>query len=474
MVHFLGDREYGLWVLAGTLVGYSTYMDLGLRASVNRHVAVAIGVNDTDECNRIFNTSVMLYSVLGLVALLLTAVIASLSPMIFGSHDYAKLFGKVILILGLNTALGFPMRSFGGLLAAQLRYDINAAIRFISLILRTTCIVWVLSIGYKILALAWVSFLSGIPGKILKVYFTKKNVSFLRFSRKDCNRETAKTLIEFGAFTFIARLAHLLKFRVDIVVISAFLGLTAVTHYRIASMMVQNYITLIFACTGMLLPVFSRQYGTKDDEGIKKTFLFGTRISMHLASFVGFGLIVWGKPFIQRWMGPEYLDAFPCLVVLTLGQIFALWQSPSFGLLLATSRQKFLAAINSIEGICNLALSLLLVKPYGILGVALGTFFPAVIFKVAVQPIFVCRFSSIRYREFILTVARTGTIVCLALAVPLFISLRFRSPDYHSLAILGCVSFVSYFLIIWFCELSSTERKLLYNAVFPGFSVKRT
>ena len=83
------------------------------------------------------------------------------------------------------------------------------------------------------------------------------------------------------------------------------------------------------ASVGFFPAVFSRQEGAANFEGLKKTYFFATKVTTCIASFVGFGLIAWGKPFIRAWMGPEYVDAYPVLVVLTAGMIVALSQATS-------------------------------------------------------------------------------------------------------------------------------------------------
>src|SRR5215472_1624989 len=47
LVHSLGDRTYGFWALAGTILGYYGLLDLGIVSAVQFHVASAAGEKDT-------------------------------------------------------------------------------------------------------------------------------------------------------------------------------------------------------------------------------------------------------------------------------------------------------------------------------------------------------------------------------------------------------------------------------------------
>ncbi len=247
-------------------------------------------------------------------------------------------------------------------------------------------------------------------------------------------------------------------------VVAAFVGAAAVTHYRIGGALAQSFFDLMLAIGGVFPSVFSRLEGARDFEGIKRTFFFATKITICVSSFIGFGLIAWGKPFIARWMGPSYLDGYPVLVALVLGCVFTSSQGPSVGLLYGTSRHKFLALVNSIEGVTNLALSIILVRMMGIVGVALGTLIPMTASKLIVQPFYVCRVSHIPYVEYLRRCGRTVAVVLLSLAIPFLLAEMLAAPDYKILVVLAVLSFTFYAASLWLFEFNSREKEVLKKA----------
>ncbi len=430
VVFSLGDRMYGFWTLASAFIGYYGLLDFGLSSAVGRFIAKEIGTGDKEECNRIINNAFFIFSCIGLVVLIITFVLSFLAFLFFPDPVESSLFRKVILVLGVNVAIYFPVKVYKGIVFAQLQFEVLSFIRFVFLVLKTALTVIVLMSGYKILALALVTLISCIPEYVLYVYFAKKSLPDFKIKISECNLGTAKSLFSYSSHTFIIRMADEMRFNIDGLVISAFIGLSAVTHYRVASTLVQHFINLILTTMGVLLPFFSRLDGEKNTEKIKETLLFSTKISVIITSFVGFGLIAWGQPFIQRWMGPQYLDAYPCLVVLVLGCVFDLWQAPTVSLLYGIAKHRFYSLFNSLEAVCNVLLSLLLVRRFGILGVAIGTFIPMAIMKLLIQPVYACRVSNIAYWEYVKKLSRTVFIVSLALLFPTFITYRFATPDY--------------------------------------------
>jgi O-antigen/teichoic acid export membrane protein len=468
VIHCLGDRMYGLWALVGTFIGYYGLLDLGLASAVSRYVSRALGKNDREECGRVFSAALQLYVSIGVLVVAVSVVLALLSSFLAHSPQDAALFWKVILILGFSVAFSFPVNAYGGLLSAELRMDSVAMTEFLTQLLRTGLIVAVLSGGGKILALAWVTCLSNLPRMAAYIALSRKQCPWLRFHVQPLFGPSAKTLFSYGIFALIAQLSDQLRFNADSLVISAFVGLAAVTHFRIAALMVSSFMNMMIGLVGTIQPWFSRMDAVGDYGAIKTKFLFAIKLSVSVVSFVGFGFVVWGKPFIHRWMGPSYLDAYPCLVVLTLGYMAALGQGPSTILLYAISKHRFFAFMNLAEGVANLVLSVWLVKSLGIFGVALGTFLPMLVTKLIVQPLYVCRVSFVPYGEYMRELARSVAVTGVALLLPAFISVRLAAANYYSLIAAALSSLVCYALIIYFLQLTKEERAFLADAVLPS------
>jgi O-antigen/teichoic acid export membrane protein len=473
VVHSLGDRMYGVWALAATLVGYYGLLDLGLSSAVSRYLAAALGAGDQEQCNRVYNTSLRIFTALGVVVLLVGCVSAAASPLFSKSPEDAAMFWRLIVLVSATLALSFPIKVFVGILEAHLRYDQTTSIEIINLALRNGLVLIVLLMGFKVVAMAWVLMLATIPISLAYIYYAYKDLPFLRVDWKNWEWQTVRVLLSYSIFALITRLADVLRFQVDAIVVASFVGLAAVTHYRIASALTGYYISFMMAVIGVVSTLFSRQEGSKDLNSLRKTFFFASKISVCVSSFVGFGLIIWGKPFITRWMGPQYLDAYPCLVILVLGCAVALWQTPSSSLLFGISKHKVLALFTSAEALANLVLSLLLVRRFGMFGVAFGTFLPMILVKLFVQPFYVCHVLSVPYSQYFRPMAKTLVLVACSLIVPTFLSARFAAPDYKTLAALGAISMVCYSLPLLLFDFTPTETMLLKRAILPRLNLKR-
>jgi O-antigen/teichoic acid export membrane protein len=467
VVGSLGDRMYGFWALAWSIIGYYGLLDIGISAGVSRHLASAMGIKDYVQCNRIISNALALFSGVAALVMCISIIIGFLASFLVKTPEDADLFCNVILVLGFNVAIEFPAKVFTGVLTAQFRYDIMSVLKLATLILRSAGIVIVLSYGHGVLALSLVTVVAGMPEKITHFYLARHGFPQMDINTAYLSRKTVRMLYGYGIYAFLVQIGDMLRFNVDSMVIASFLNLAAVTHYGIAATLTKHFMNFIITVMGVMLPVFSHLDAENDKARMKKAFYLSTKISICIASFVGFGLIVWGKFFIERWMGPEYLDAYPCLVILVVCCTTDFWQSPSVAILFGISKHKFYAIANGAEAAANLALSLLLVRWYGIIGVALGTMIPMLVIRLLIQPIYVCRVTNIPFREYFLEMGRTLSIVCVSLIIPGALGYLYGAADYKRLLMLGVVSGILYLVGIWMFAFKPEETRILKKSIMP-------
>ena len=467
IVHTLGDRMYGLWALVATLLGYYGLLDFGLTPAVCQHIAVALGRGDREACNGVVAASLRFFLGVGALVLLLSGLVAACAPLFAQRPGDAALFSQIILILGVSTAFSFPSRVFTGFLIANLRYDLMVGAELVALALRTSLILSVLLLGYGLAAMAWATFAGGLTAMLLQAGLTVRKYPWLRLRLSAPGAGVTRSLASYSVFSFAGQLSDRLRFQADPIVVSMFVGLAAVTHYRIAGTLAQQFIVLTVAVTGVFAPLFSRLYGAGDFEGMRATFFFATKISISVATFLGFGLIAWGRPFIQRWMGPAYLDAYAPLVILAVAITFDLWQAPSVDLLYAIAKHRAYACLNSVEGVLNLGLSLWLVRRYGMVGVALGTLGAMSLMRLAVQPVWVCRLSEVQLSAYLKTAGSALGKALMAAGIVWVACGWAINPDYSSLAGSAGAALCVYSTAVLFLVFDGAERQRVWSAIAP-------
>ncbi len=450
-VHWLGAEQYGLWALANAFIGYYSLLDLGLSGAVFTHMSHAIGARDYESGTDIYSTGLSIFSALGGVLVVITLCISAAVLLFHPSHRVT--LALVVLIIGFQTSVSFPMRAPFGVLNAGSHFEVTTAVLISAAILRTIGTVLVLEAGKGVLGLAVVSLLSWIPGYIFVCFAVHWRYPFIRArALGKWHRDTAHKLFTFGAPVLVGQIADRIRLQTDTIVVSFFFGLSAVTHYNIATTLVLYFMDGITAIIGVLTPVLTMQMGARDEAGMRSSILTGTRLAICSGGFALFGLVVCGRAFIDRWMGHEYIDAYPILVILAVAMFLDLWQSTTVNALYATLNQKTYAKVNLSEAIANIALSLLLARRLGMIGIALGTLIPSVVVRGFVQPWIIERKIGIPARRYYAMSLRAGFNTLASLIIPIVITLRFLRPNYPSLFLTAGLSLCAFTFPIWYLE----------------------
>ncbi len=382
LIHSLGDRWYGMWTLVATFMGYYGYLDFGLSISVQRFIARAIGKEDQEEVNKTVSTALFLFIIIGIIVLIISLIIAAMSPIFFSDSEEISIFRIVMVVMGLNVAITFMMAPVNGLMTGNLRYDIATGINMGKLAIRTALIIYFIMLGYSIIALACITLLADVGGNLVKIIIAKKIFKGIEVKRKLYSADLLKSLFGYGGKTFVNQLADLMRFGLDHLVIAAFINLSAVTLYNIASQLVYYFRSFIGSLTGVLTPVYARYQAAEDSEMIYKTYYFTSKIAALISVLTGGAAIIFGRDFILIWMGRDYIEAYRLLTLLIVPTVLFVAQSPANSVIYGLGAVGILAKVSIIEAITNVVLSVALVGPLGLIGIALGTAIPLVFFSI--------------------------------------------------------------------------------------------
>ncbi|MBW4027399.1 MAG: flippase [Acidobacteria bacterium] len=470
IVRSLGAEQYGIWALAYAFIGYYSLLDLGMSAAVFTHISFAFGQKDDADASRIYSTGLAVFGISGIILAVVTVVIAACVGHF--AHQHAMMIAWVILIVGLLSASNFPMRVFFGTLNAGAHFDITSGLLIAGTLLRAIGTVVALRLHYGVIALALVNVLAGIPINILAIYGVKRKYAFLKVLRPKYERHTGRKLMRFGFPVIFGQLADRVRFQTDSLTVSYFIGIIALAHYNIATTLVMYYMDGILAIIGVLAPVLTVQQSRKDEAGLRQSILVGTRLGLCSSGFVLFGIIAWGHAFIGRWMGANYLDAYPVLVILSIAVFLDVSQATSVSALYATMNQQYYAVVNVVEAALNLVLSIILAPHYGAMGVAYGTLIPSIVVRLIVQPILVQRRLGLSVRTYWAATLPTAFRTAAFLVIPALVTRWLLRPTYPTIFLTAALSAILFALPMWYyefnmrgaVELTARWRMLLVSA----------
>lgn len=109
---------------------------------------------------------------------------------------------------------------------------------------------------------------------------------------------------------------------------------------------------------------------------VKEIYLFVGGVSF----LIGVVMIVFSPQIVVMLWGPNYIDAVPCMRILSISFIvLSTFRITSTNILLALKRAGYTMFISIISGVANIVLDILLILKYGSIGAAYATLIVAII-----------------------------------------------------------------------------------------------
>ena len=383
VVHHLGNTAYGIWALVLQLTGYLGVVDVGLRSALVRFVSRLHAQKDRDGLSALMSTTLMLYLGCAGICLIAGLGLAVFAPPLLhipGNLLFQSRLTIVIASVILSTDFAFAI--FQGSLAGLSRWDLRNLVAVAVLTARAAATVLVLRSGRGLVALALVQLLSSLAGHFAEVYVVHRLLPDLRLSVQQFQRRFIRPVGSHSLNSFLIALSAGVNYEIDAIVIAAFLPVSEVTYYVIGFNLVRYLRTLINASSMIVAPLASHLEAEGTSGGISELFCRGTKYVLLLGYLGCAALLCFGTDFIRVWMGNEYaVHAHYVIRLLTLGLFFSFTENIGAHVLFGLSRHRVNVWCTGAEGIVNLAASLILVRRYGIYGVAAGTMLAAILVR---------------------------------------------------------------------------------------------
>ena len=380
ILHHLGPSDFGLWTLVGTAMIYGSLLDFGIGSAVVKYIAEYSAKGDFKEARSLVATASCLYTALGLIIITVTIGIALFVPKIVDvPPDQGATFTWFLLLAGLKIGISIPCTTAMAVLRGLQRYDITNLINSLGTILSAVATVITLLLGGGVLGLMGVSIAVTIALQACAIWFIRTIMPQLHFGWLRAKRRMVRALVSFSWSLFVTEFSGCLQTKTDEFVIAASLSISAVAPYAIARRLSELAQLLTDQVMKVILPLASELHAEDDRARLHSLYFISTRLTLAAFLPVGCTLIVLSKPILTAWVGAAYADHAPLVIILTLASLITTSMWPAAAIIQSMTRHRPLAAMSLGSGLANCALSLALVHPFGLTGVALGTLIPTAV-----------------------------------------------------------------------------------------------
>jgi O-antigen/teichoic acid export membrane protein len=383
IVHQLGDVRYGLWALVVSVVGYGSLLDLGIGSAVVKYVAEHRARGQAEEAHHLIGTALHLYAILALAAVGLSLLVAPIFTQVFQVPPEQRETARwLVVLVGIGVGVSIPAATPNAVLRGLQRYDLVNLLSIVGNLLSAAATVVVLLRGGGVLGMVAVSIAVTLVMLVPGVWLVRRVAPELRFGWSFAragwpDRARVRTVLAYSSALFLSQTAGRLQRKTDHLVIGAALPISAITPYALALRLSELPTLVTDQLIKVFLPLASELDAQNDRARLRWLYLTGTRLTLALFVPIACVLIFLAEPILALWVGAEYMGSAHLVVILTLAGLVDISQWPAGALLQGMARHRRFALAALGTGIANLLLSIVLVRPLGLTGVALGTLIPA-------------------------------------------------------------------------------------------------
>jgi len=477
----LGASHYGLWVLVGSVVAYSSLLDLGIAGAVIKYVAEYRTRGENEQAQSLIATALRLYCFLGLIAIVLSAILAPIFLNLFNVLPNERSMATVLVLLsGITVGISIPGTLTMAVLRGLQRFDLVNVISSISTLLSLAAVVAVLLLGGGVVSIVAVNIPVILATQVVSVRFIKRTAPELRFGWRGAKRSWVRPILSFSSSLFVIDMATRLQTKTDEMVIGVFLPVSSITPYSLARRLSEVAQILTDQFMKVLLPLASELHAGNDLARLRSLYITGTRLALAIYLPVGCVLVIFASEILSFWVGAAYAEYSHLVIILTLASLIVTSQWPAGSILQGIARQRPLAVMATCSGLANLALSIALIYPLGLTGVALGTLIPTSIECIGFVLPYALRVIGVRATEALKEILLPASLPTVPMAITLYVSQKMLEPSsLLSIIVVAGIGVLVYtigYLSFGACEAErETCRSFALSTIrFAGSCLKRS
>ena len=227
--------------------------------------------------------------------------------------------------------------------------------------------------GFGLVGVAISSAIALVIGNMINVVVAFKLLPQLRLTPLLFDKSTFKEIFMFGYKLQIARIATLIHFHLDKILLAYFLNLNFVTYYTVAAQLAFKIREVPSLLVSAIFPATAELKAKEDRGRIVELYLRSIKYVLLAGLSIGGLGILLARNFIFLWLGEGYQKSPLTLQILTIGYFFSVTASPAFFILSGIGKPRYGMRASILSALSNLLFSIGLFFLIGYYGIPLGT-----------------------------------------------------------------------------------------------------
>lgn len=468
----LGPGEYGVYTVAGTIIGWLALCDFGLSASATKFLSEYQAKGDAAGEAHHMGMILCIFSIMGAFVLVAGICIFPFLADIFPKFNAEEMrICRILYLLTLfNVVVMFPARSLGGVAASRQKFKVPGLVGVLMATVNAIGVVILLMNGFRSVGLTVFSVTTGVIGLVWNLYYCF-SVLKVRMSWSGWDGPLCRSLFAFSVWMFLDRVIGIMNTGSGSFIIGMTRGAEEITVYSYGMHLFQHFYTASGCIAGFFLPrvVGLVVNGASNAEQTDMMIRVG-RAQLIVLACLFFGIICFGKEFFHLWIGDSLGnrtdDCWFVSVVILIPYGFLLLQALGWQLQQARNVMKDRVVVLFWSSLLALIVGFVLSIIYGVKGLALGTSISVILGQGVYMNWYYWRRMKLEIARFFKeTLQRAWLWTPLLLGMAWLLNQWIPAEDWFTFFFKIGLFSVFYAIIIFFLYANKTERKMALSFI---------
>jgi O-antigen/teichoic acid export membrane protein len=470
-VRTLGEEQYGIWILVGSVFAYRNTLNMGLNSAVNRYIPMFLAKNEVKRIQAVISTSMLYLCFTSIILIVTTLVVHRYIEVWFCiSPNFIEVAKALVLVVGFCFVAMMPLQVHSGVLSGLQRYDIVSALTIIPVIIRTVVLILLLSKGYGLLTMGLAFGICEIAIRVSQALFVLRLLPHISISAKSIDFSLLWQMLHYGANTLLYVFGAGMVRKSSDIIIGIFLNTKDITGYYIASSGILGLGMLIQAFAAAIKPAVSDLDARDNESKIRQIAFLTQKYILILLMPSVFFLLVMGKDFLRVWVGANFGELHVILILLSVGHFLRLAQYSNFLVLVGKGEHQIFGILAGVMVICTIPLAIVFVKRFnfGLMGIALSNLLPMSLICGLILPIYFNSKMNISFKDCACQIWWPALAGCSPALFFIGLWKYYHCPNcwLHIATVVTC-AFVITIAGAWLWSLSPVEKRMFLRVFSP-------
>lgn len=383
----LGLAVYGIWTFVTVTIGYLTMVDPGLNAAVVRFGSPRYAAGDPVTPARLATLGMGIWLALGLLlSPLLLVVVPFIETHLKGSAAAGGQIGWLTVFAFASLIFTAASSVQNSMLVAAGEQWISNVIDASSRLVYAGLAVWLLLAGHGLAGLAVALGTQSVLAAVAAFAAIRVRVGPPLANPLRLERAQVAELARFGGWAQAGNLFQTLNGMTNSLVAGTFISASSVGVLSFGQRLARQIPYFSTIPQDTLLHATAARFGDgQDPDGLRRVAVDANRIVSLFSTLPGFGLVAVAPVLLAAWLGKAYAGAAAVTVILALNHVTLGMMRGARTTLIGVGYIRLNASAQALTLVANAAVTLALVGPLGIEGIALGSLAAAVVTTTYLQ-----------------------------------------------------------------------------------------